>query len=47
MLSNGVDARVIAEWQGHSDAKLIPDTYGNYVSKEHEKAQIARITRKK
>ncbi len=46
-LESGVDPRVVAKWQGHRDAKLILDTYGNYVSKEHEKAQIAKITKKK
>jgi integrase len=45
-LEHGVDARVVARWQGHRDAKLILDTYGNFVSKEHEKAQIAKLTEK-
>jgi len=42
-LEHGVDARVVAKWQGHRDAKLILDTYGAYVSKEHEQAQIAKL----
>ncbi|HEY5909369.1 MAG TPA: tyrosine-type recombinase/integrase [Verrucomicrobiae bacterium] len=46
-LEQEVDPRVVAKWQGHRDAKLILDTYGSYVSKEHEKAQIAKITKKK
>jgi integrase len=46
-LEAGIDARVVAKWQGHRDAKLILDTYGNFVSKEHEKAQIAKLTEKK
>ena len=46
-LEHGADSRVVAKWQGHRDAKLILGTYGNFVSKEHEKAQIAKLTDKK
>jgi integrase len=43
-LEHGIEARVVAKWQGHRDAKLILDTYGAFVSKEHEQAQIAKLT---
>ncbi|HEV2208593.1 MAG TPA: tyrosine-type recombinase/integrase [Verrucomicrobiae bacterium] len=46
-LEQGADPRVVAKWQGHRDAKLILDTYGAYVSKEHEQAQIAKLTERK
>ena len=42
-LEKGVDARMVAKWQGHADAKLILDTYGNYISVDHAKAQIAKM----
>jgi integrase len=41
-LEQGLEPRVVAEWQGHKDAKLILDTYGKYVSREHAKAQAAK-----
>jgi integrase len=46
-LEHGVEARVVAKWQGHTNAQLILTTYGNYVGQEHEKTQIAKLTQKK
>lgn len=42
-LEQGIDARVVAKWQGHANAKLILSVYGAYVGKEHEAAQIAKL----
>jgi integrase len=42
-LEKGVDARVVASWQGHADAKLILSTYGNFISPDHAKAQLAKL----
>lgn len=43
-LEKSVDPRVLAQWQGHADARLILTTYGNFISPDHAKAQAAKLT---
>jgi len=42
-LEHGVDPRVVADWQGHANAKLILDTYGSFISKEHMLEQARKL----
>ncbi len=42
-LEQGLDARVVARWQGHADAKLILGTYGDYISPEHARRQAEKL----
>jgi integrase len=43
-LEQGIDARVVAMWQGHRDATLIFSKYGKYISQEHARAMAAKLT---
>ena len=43
-LEEGVDPRVVAQWQGHRDASLIFNVYGKYVSKEHAAKMAEKLT---
>ncbi|MGO8926033.1 MAG: tyrosine-type recombinase/integrase [Limisphaerales bacterium] len=43
-LEEGVDPRVVAQWQGHRDASLIFKVYGKYVSKEHALRMAEKLT---
>jgi integrase len=40
-LETGIDPRVVAKWQGHSDAKLIFTTYGKHIDAKHEQREAA------
>jgi len=42
-LETGVDPRVVAKWQGHSDAKLIFTTYGKHIDAKHEQREAAKL----
>jgi len=43
-LETGVDPRVVAKWQGHSDAKLIFTVYGKYIDAKHEQREAAKLS---
>ena len=40
-LERGVDARVVAAWQGHRDATLILRVYGHWVNQDHAQRMAA------
>jgi integrase len=42
-LESGVDPRVVAKWQGHSDAKLIFSTYGKHIDAKHEQREAGKL----
>ena len=42
-LEKGMDARVVADYQGHADATLILRVYGKFISQEHKKLQVAKL----
>ena len=42
-LEKGVDPRVVAQWQGHADARLVLTTYGSFISADHLKSQAAKL----
>jgi integrase len=42
-LEKGVEARVVASWQGHADARLVLSTYGSFISADHAKDQAAKL----
>ena len=43
LLEAGIEPRLVAEWQGHSDATMIIRIYGKNIGQEHRKAQIAKV----
>jgi integrase len=42
-LEKGMEARVVADYQGHADATLILRVYGKFISPEHAKLQVAKL----
>ena len=43
LIQHGVELRLIAQWQGHKDARLILSRYGAYIDPEHEKRELAKL----
>ena len=43
LIQQGVELRLIAKWQGHTDARLILSRYGAYISAEHEARELAKL----
>ena len=43
LIQNRVDIRLIAKWQGHSDARLILSRYGAYIDADYEKEALAML----
>lgn len=43
LIQNRVDIRLIAKWQGHSDARLILSRYGAYIDADYEKEALATL----
>ena len=43
LIQQGVELRLIAKWQGHSDARLILSRYGAYIDADHEKRELAKL----
>ena len=43
LIQRKVDIRLIAKWQGHSDARLILSRYGTYIDAAYEKKALARL----
>jgi integrase len=39
LIQQGVELRLIAKWQGHTDARLILSRYGAYIDADHEKRE--------
>jgi len=44
-IEQGIDIRQIAQWQGHRDAKLILDTYGEHLSDERTASELKKLER--
>jgi len=42
-LEKGMDARVVADLQGHADATLILRVYGKFISPDHRKRQVEKL----
>ncbi len=43
LIQQGVELRLIAKWQGHTDARLILSRYGAYIDAEHEKRELEKL----
>ena len=43
LLEQGIEARLVAEWQGHRDATLVNKVYGKHINAAHRNAQIAKL----
>ena len=43
LIQQGVELRLIAKWQGHTDARLILSRYGAYINPEHEQRELAKL----
>jgi integrase len=43
LIQQGVELRLIAKWQGHTDARLILSRYGAYIDPDHEKRELAKL----
>jgi integrase len=42
-LEKGIDPRLVAKWQGHTDAKLIFSTYGKHIDAKHEQREAGKL----
>ena len=40
LLEQGTDPRLVAEWQGHADTRLIFSTYGKYIGKDYKRCPV-------
>ena len=43
LIQQGVELRLIAKWQGHTDARLILSRYGAFIDADHEKRELAKL----
>jgi integrase len=43
LIQRKVDIRLIAKWQGHSDARLILSRYGTYIDAAYEKKALVKL----
>jgi len=43
LIQQGIDLRLIAKWQGHSDARLILSRYGKYIDEKYEKRELDKL----
>ena len=45
LIQQGVELRLIAKWQGHTDARLILSRYGAYIDEDHEKRELEKLNK--